>query len=223
MHLPDGLLSFRVWGSLWVVAGGAMGYWSRRLRTMVEGRFVPLVGVTAAFIFAAQMLNFPVAGGTSGHLIGGVLAALLLGPSGGALTIAVVLIVQCLIFQDGGLTALGANIFNMSIIGAAGGYGFFTLLRRGSRRRGAVCFAAAVASWCSVVAASAACAVELALSGTMPLKTALPAMIAVHSLIGIGEGVITTLIIAYVMKVRPDLLFSVQGASGVSTPDTTLP
>ena len=136
------------------------------------------MGMMAAFIFAAQMLNFPVAGGTSGHLIGGVLAAVLLGPAAGALVIAIVLVVQCLIFQDGGLTALGANVVNMSLFGAVLGYYIYAGIRGGSKREGRILTGAAVAAWVSVVAASAACAVELALSGTSPLRVALPAMVA---------------------------------------------
>lgn len=204
MHIPDGFLSAPVWAPLWVSAAAGLAACVKKVQRTLSDRAVPLMGVMAAFIFAAQMLNFPVAGGTSGHLLGGVLAAVLLGPWAGALVIAIVLAVQCLLFQDGGLTAFGANVVNMSFVGAAGGYLLYAAVRGATG--GKTLVAAAVAAWCSVVAASAACAVELALSGTVPLRTALPAMVAVHALIGAGEAAITCLVVASVMKMRPDLV-----------------
>lgn len=204
MHIPDGFLSAPVWAPLWAAAAAGLAGCVKSVQRSLSDRAVPLMGVMAAFIFAAQMLNFPVAGGTSGHLLGGVLAAVLLGPWAGALVIAIVLVVQCLLFQDGGLTALGANIVNMSCIGSVCGYGIYAAVRGATGGRTIV--AVAVASWCSVVLASAACAVELALSGTVPLRTALPAMVAVHALIGIGEAAITCLVVSCVMKIRPDLV-----------------
>jgi cobalt/nickel transport system permease protein len=160
-----------------------------------------MMGVMAAFIFAAQMLNFPVAGGTSGHFMGGALAAILLGPSMGLLVMTAVLVVQCFVFQDGGLTALGANIFNMGIIGAVFGYLIYIVFRKINRT-----FAAFIASMLSVIIAASACAIELAVSGTVPLKIALPAMAGVHTLIGIGEGLITIAVLGLISKTRPDLL-----------------
>jgi cobalt/nickel transport system permease protein len=207
LHIPDGFLAARVWIPLWGIGAGCTGLWIRRTGRVLKDKMVPLMGMMAAFIFAAQMLNFPVAGGTSGHLIGGVLAAVLLGPAAGALVIAIVLVVQCLIFQDGGLTALGANVVNMSLFGAVLGYYIYAGIRGGSNREGRILTAAAVAAWVSVVAASAACAVELALSGTSPLRVALPAMVGVHCLIGIGEAIITCLVIGFVLKVRRDLMY----------------
>lgn len=207
MHIPDGFLAARVWAPLWIAAGGGLWYCIRRVSAELKDRAVPLMGVMAAFIFAAQMLNFPVAGGTSGHLLGGVLAAVLLGPWAGAVVIAIVLAVQCLLFQDGGLTALGANIVNMSFISSALGYSIYTVVRSASPERRKIFAGVAVASWCSVVLASGACALELALSGTSPLRVALPAMVAVHALIGVGEAIITCLVISFVLKVRPDLVY----------------
>jgi len=207
MHIPDGFLAGRVWGPLWIFGVGGIWCCLRQVGRSLGERAVPLMGVMAAFIFAAQMLNFPVAGGTSGHLLGGVLAAVPLGPWAGGVVISIVLVVQCLIFQDGGLTALGANIVNMSLIGSVLGYGIYAVVRGESSERGRILAAIAVAAWCSVVLASAACACELALSGTSPLRVALPAMAAVHALIGIGEAIITCLVISFVLKVRPDLLY----------------
>ena len=165
-----------------------------------------MLGLAAAFLFAAQMLNFPVAAGTSGHLLGGVLAAVLLGPSAGLLAVAAVLIVQCLLFSDGGLLALGANLFNMGLVGTVGAGGLYALV--GSRRPRLVdrVAAAAFAAWCSVVLAATACAAELAVSGAAPWRLVFPAMAGIHMLIGIGEAVITALVLGAVAATRPDLL-----------------
>jgi cobalt/nickel transport system permease protein len=155
------------------------------------------------------MLNFPVAAGTSGHFLGALLVAILLGPLNGFLVMAVVLVIQALLFADGGLTALGTNIFNMGVIGGLGGYGLFRLFCLAlPRRRGAFVAASAVAAWLSVVLAASVCAVELALSGTSPLAVALPAMAGVHALIGVGEAIISAVVISLMLGVRPDLVTS---------------
>jgi len=207
MHIPDGFLSTNVWVGLWVISAGFLSFCVQKTRQILKDKMVPLMGVVSAFIFAAQMLNFPVAGGTSGHLLGGVLAAVLVGPWAGAIVIACVLTVQSLIFQDGGLTALGANIFNMSIVGTIGGYFIYRIITKLIRKDKGVLIGTAVAAWISVVIASSACALELALSKTSPLNLVLPAMAGVHSLIGIGEMLITLLVIGFVLKVRPDLIY----------------
>lgn len=207
MHIPDGFLAANTWVPAWLISIGGIGYCLKRTAQILKDRMVPLMGVMAAFIFAVQMLNFPVMGGTSGHLLGGVLAAVLLGPYAGAIVIAVVLTAQCLIFQDGGLTALGANIFNMSFLGAMGGYFIYNIIRRVMGDNKGIIIGTGVAAWVSVVIASSACAVELAISGTSPLRVALPAMAGVHALIGIGEAIITCLVIGFVLKVRPDLIY----------------
>ncbi|MBL7197390.1 MAG: energy-coupling factor ABC transporter permease [Candidatus Omnitrophica bacterium] len=207
MHIPDGFLAVNTWVPAWLISIGGIGYCLKKTAQLLKDKMVPLMGVMAAFIFAAQMLNFPVMGGTSGHLLGGVLAVVLLGPYAGAIVIAVVLTAQCLIFQDGGLTALGANIFNMSFLGAIGGYFIYNIIRRIIKNNRGIIIGAGIAAWASVVVASSACAVELAISGTSPLRAALPAMAGVHALIGIGEAIITCLIIGFVLKVRPDLIY----------------
>jgi len=155
------------------------------------------------------MLNFPVAGGTSGHFMGAVLAAVLLGPWNACLILTIVLGIQCLGFADGGLTALGANVFNMGIVGGILGYYVFTICKKilPDRRSGFLA-SVAVASWLSIVMASAACALDLAVSGTSPLKVVLPTMIGVHALIGVGEALITTTVVASVMTARKDLIWS---------------
>lgn len=168
-------------------------------------RKVPLMGLAAAFVFAGQMLNFPVAAGTSGHLVGGVLCSVLLGPAAAVVVLTCVLIVQCLVFADGGLLALGANVFNMAVVCSVGGYGVYLLFARilpGERGRLA---AVGVAAWAATVAASIVCAAELALSGTVPWRAALPAMAGVHALIGVGEAAITAMVVYGVSRARPEL------------------
>jgi cobalt/nickel transport system permease protein len=208
MHLPDGFLAPNTWVPTWCIAIGWLAYCLKKTRSILNDKTIPLMGVMSAFIFAAQMVNFPIAGGTSGHLLGGVLAGVLLGPYAGSLVIAVVLAAQCLIFQDGGLTALGANIVNMSLIGTAGGYYIYAGIRYILKNNQGMRVSVAFTSWFSVVIASIACAMELSFSGTVPLKVVLPAMTGVHAIIGIGEAIITSFVLSYVIKVRADLLFS---------------
>lgn len=207
MHIPDGFLSHGINATTFAISAGAVAYGVKRTNRDFGEREVPLMGVTAAFVFAAQMLNFPVAGGTSGHFLGGVFSSLLLGPWPALLIMTMVLVVQCLGFADGGLTALGSNIFNMGVVGTLGGYGIFALLHALFRntRRGFF-FALAVSSWLSIVMAAAAAAVELAFSGTAPLAITLPAMAGIHAVIGVGEAIITSAAISLILKNRPDLV-----------------
>ena len=207
MHIPDGLVSGPINAAAFVVSAATCGLAVVRANKTLGERQIPLLGVTAAFIFAAQMLNFPIAGGTSGHFLGALLACVLLGPLNAFLVMALVLAIQCLGFADGGLTALGTNIFNMGIIGGIVSYGLFQILKSVlPKTRGGFLAAVAVAAWFSVVLASAVCALELHFSGTSPLKIALPAMTAVHVLIGLGEAIITTIVISVVLASRPDLV-----------------
>jgi cobalt/nickel transport system permease protein len=164
-----------------------------------------LLGVTAAFVFAAQMVNFPIAGGTSGHLIGGVLAGVLLGPSGAVLVMTAVLTLQCLLFADGGLLALGANIFNMGIVGGVGGYYVYRALSRAFGAR-AKFLAVAVAAWCGTVMSAVATAGELSLSGVVPWSVGVLAMAGVHMVMGVGEALITTLVVLAIDRTRPEIL-----------------
>jgi cobalt/nickel transport system permease protein len=212
VHIPDGFLDARTAVATSVLATAGLGLALTGVRRTVPPRRIPLIGLAAAFVFAAQMLNFPVAGGTSGHLIGAVLAAVLLGPSAAVLVMSAVLILQCLMFADGGVTALGANVFNMALVAPAVGYGVYTLLRRmvGDGLRGRL-FATAFAAWFSTVAAAISCAGQLALSRTVPLGVALPAMGGIHMLIGLGEALITTLVVAAVARARPELLLGQTG------------
>jgi cobalt/nickel transport system permease protein len=207
LHAPDGFLSLPVSLAMWVLTLVALSVAVRRAEGGLDERAVPLMGVTAAFVFAAQMINFPVAGGTSGHLVGGVLAAILLGPWAAALVMACVVGVQALVFQDGGLLALGANVFGMGIISTLGGYAVYRATCRllGGEARARMP-AAALAAWLSVMAGAGAIAVELAVSGTTPLEVTLPAMLGVHALIGVGEAVITVGALSLIRATRPDLL-----------------
>lgn len=207
MHIPDGFLSVATVATTCVVSAGGVGNAVRVANKKLGEKQVPLMGVLAAFIFAAQMLNFPIAGGTSGHLIGAALAAILLGPWASVLILSCVLIAQCLIFQDGGLLALGANIFNMGIVASFGGYYLYHLATSflGSERRGKL-IGGFVAAWGSVFLASIVCAIELAVSGAAPIGVVLPAMAGFHALIGIGEGLITGAVLSLVLATRPDLL-----------------
>jgi cobalt/nickel transport system permease protein len=210
MHIPDGFLSPEVAAACAVPAAGAVGYGLRRASRELDERRVPLLGVTAAFVFAVQMLNFPVAGGTSGHFLGAGLAAILLGPWVACLVMSVVLVAQSFVFADGGITALGANVLNMGVLGALVVGGLMLAAQRVlPNRRGALLAVAGVGAWLAVVAGSAACAVELALSGTVPLGTVLPAMVGVHVLIGIGEAVITVAAVSALLSTRPDVVRAV--------------
>jgi cobalt/nickel transport system permease protein len=207
MHIPDGFLSTEVAVACAVPAAAAVGYGLRRANVDLDDRRVPLLGVTAAFVFAAQMLNFPVAGGTSGHFLGAALAAVLLGPWLACLVLAVVLTAQAFVFADGGITALGANVLNMGVIGGlvVGGlmYAARSLL---GRSRGALLAISGTGAWLAVMAGAAATSAELAISGTVPLGTVLPAMLGVHAVIGVGEAVITVAAVSAVVASRPDLI-----------------
>ncbi len=210
VHAPDGFIDGTTSLAMGAVAVGGVGLALRRAGEELEERQVPLAGLTAAFVFAAQMLNFPVAAGTSGHLLGGVLAAVLVGPWVGALCVTVVVVVQALLFADGGLSALGLNVVNMALVTAFGGYLVFVGLRRllPATRTG-VALAAGVAAAVGVILSSIAFSAQYAIGGTggADPATVTAAMVGVHVLIGIGEGVITGLTVSAVLASRPDLVY----------------
>jgi len=209
MHIPDGFVSPAINLATGVVSTGAVGLSVARANRRLETLQVPLLGVTAAFIFAAQMINFPVAAGTSGHFMGALLAALLLGPGPGLIVMVVVLVLQAFLFADGGVTALGTNVFNMGLIAGWLGYGLFRVLNAlMPSTRSSYLVAVGVSAWASVLLASVAASFELALSGTVPLKFVLPAMAGVHTLIGVGEGLITVAALSMVISARPDMVTS---------------
>ena len=216
LHAPDGFLSVPIALAMWGVTVVVLAIAVRKTNQRLDDRAIPLLGVMAAFIFAAQMFNFQVIGGTSGHLLGGVLAAVLLGPWAATLVMACVVGVQALVFQDGGLVVMGANIFNMGAIGTLGGFAVYRALASalGGEERARIP-AAAVAAWMSVVVAAVSMALQLGASGTTDLAIALPAMVGVHVLIGIGEALITAAAIAFIAATRADL-FTLRDAG--STP-----
>ncbi len=207
MHIPDGFLSLAVSVTLWIVSIILVGIALWQAEKELGPLQVPLMGVLAAVIFAGQMLNFQVAGGTSGHLMGAALATIFLGPWSAIVVMTAVVATQALIFQDGGLLALGANIFNMGLVGVAVSYAVYRVVMRLARGQSwGVFVGAAVAAWLSIVVAALACAVQLSLSGTSPANVSIPAMGGIHMLIGLGEALITLGAVAFVYVVRRDLL-----------------
>ena len=210
MHIPDGYLSLPVSLGTGGIAIALIALALNRVQSEYKERTVPLMGVSAAFIFAAQMVNFPIVGGTSGHLLGGTLAGILLGPWAGSLVMSVVFIVQAVMFQDGGLTALGANITNMGLIGTFGGYYLYRSIRSlvGRSTWLGMSVGTAIASWSSVVVAAGVVALLLALSDTVPLSVGLTAMLSWHFMIGIGEAFITLSVTSFIWKTRPELIYS---------------
>jgi cobalt/nickel transport system permease protein len=207
VHIPDGFLDLRTAAVTGATAAAGVGAALLMTRARHRDRTAPLMGVVAAFVFAAQMVNFPVPGGSSGHLLGGTLAAAVLGPWGGILVIAVVLAVQALIFQDGGVTALGANVVNMGLIGSGLAYLLYAPARRLVGGLRGIVAGAVVAAWFSVVTAAMACSAQLAASGYYDLGTVLNAMLLVHVYIGVGEAAITGLVLAALVQTRPDLIY----------------
>jgi cobalamin biosynthesis protein CbiM len=214
VHVPDGFIDAPASLAAGAVAAGGIAVCIRGARRELDDRTAPMAGLVAAFVFAAQMLNFPVAAGTSGHLLGGVLATVLVGPFTGALCVSVVLLVQALAFADGGLTALGVNITLMALVTVGVGWAVFTAVTRVlPRTKGSVVGASFVAAFLSVPAA-ALCFVALYAVGGLtdvPLDTVLTAVVSVHVLVGIGEAVISAATISSVLAVRPDLVYGARG------------
>jgi len=207
MHIPDGFLSTGVSLILWIVSIAVIAYSLKRVGNELGERQVPFMGVLAAAIFAAQMLNFTVVGGTSGHLLGAALATILLGPWAAVIVMTSVVAIQALIFQDGGLVVLGANLFNMAIVGVAVAYMVYrTIYRMSGGRQWGIFVGGFIAAWASIELAALACAFQLAASGTSPANVAIPAMGSIHALIGIGEGLITLGALAFLFATRRDLI-----------------
>lgn len=208
MHIPDGFVDLKTVITTSIASAGGLGASIYNVKKIFKARTIAIMGVLAALIFALQMINFSIPGGTSGHLLGGALSSIVAGPSAGSIILSVVLIVQALIFNDGGITALGANIFNMAIIGVLSSYLIYYLIRKISKSKVNFYIAIAIASWFSVVLASFFAALELGISGTYEMAVTLKAMVLVHMVIGVGEAIITTAIIAFVDRIRPDLILT---------------
>lgn len=210
MHAPDGFLTAGTAVATGAISVGTVSIALRQAKEQMSEKMVPLAGITAAFVFAAQMFNFPVAAGTTGHLLGGALAAILLGPHIGALVVAVVVVVQALAFADGGLTALGYNVLNMAVIPAYGGFAVYSGFRKLlPKAKGGVVAATGLAAGISVVLSAAAFSVQwlFGASAPVPFDTVFGAMVGVHILIGVGEGMISALTVGAVLASRPDLVF----------------
>lgn len=213
MHAPDGFINAPVSLIAGIIAVIGIAICLRGARRQLDERTAPLAGLVAVFIFAMQMINFPVAAGTSGHLIGGALAVILVGPYAGTLAVTVVVIVQALLFADGGLSALGINIINMAFVTAIVGWFVFRgVVRLAGGSRPAVMAGAFLAGFLSVPASALAFVGEYAIggTGTIDLMAVLAAMVGVHLLIGVGEGIITAFVVLAVYAARPDLVFGVR-------------
>lgn len=206
MHIPDGFLSLPVAAATGAVSAVAVAGALRKIHPEAETTLAPRMGLTAAYVFAAQMINFPVAAGTSGHLLGALLAAVLLGPHAAALAMTAVFLIQTFFFLDGGHTALGANVLNMGLAGTYGGYAVYRLLAGTTPGAQRCAGAAAAAAWVSVMLGASLTAAQLALSGAVAPARVFPAMLGIHALIGLGEGAITASALALLWKVRPDLI-----------------
>jgi cobalamin biosynthesis protein CbiM len=216
MHIPDGFIDIPTSAAFAALAAAGVAATIKGAGKSLDEKTAPLAGLTATFVFAVQMLNFPVAAGTSGHLLGGVLAAVLVGPYVATLAISVVLILQALLFADGGLTATGLNIFNLSLLGVWAGYGVFLLAKKVlPQGKTSVSTAAAIAALISVPVAALGFVVQYAIGGnaTFSVGTVLGAMVGTHILIGIGEALITTFAVGAVLASRPDLVYGFKGVA----------
>jgi cobalt/nickel transport system permease protein len=195
LHIPDGFLDAKTAITTGLISLSALSYSAFRTQKTLNDKQLPTLGIMSAFIFAGQMINFPIGVGTSGHLLGAAMATILLGPFSASLIIGTVLIIQCFFFQDGGLMALGANIFNMAILGVAISYLSYTILTKLKIKRSIATF---ITAWLSVICTATMASIELAVSGTVPLVVSLPAMAVTHTLIGTGEGIITAVVVKFI-------------------------
>jgi cobalt/nickel transport system permease protein len=210
MHIPDGFIDLKTAITTGVLSTGGVATSIYKVKRIFKAKVIVMMGIVAALIFALQMINFTIPGGTSGHFLGGALVAIIIGPFAGTIVLTVVLIVQALVFMDGGLIALGCNVFNMAICGVLSAYLIYILFRRISKKRSVFYTSVAIASWFSVVFASFLAALELGISGIYEMGITLKAMVLVHMIIGIGEAIITTAIVTFIDRIRPDLIITKQ-------------
>ncbi len=223
MHAPDGFLNPGTAAITGLISIAIVGLALKQSKDQLKDKAIPLAGIAAAFIFAAQMFNFPVAAGTTGHLLGGALAAVLLGPSVGVIVVTIVVVVQALAFADGGLTALGYNVLNLAIIPVYGGYAVFRLFRRMlPGNAGGVIGASGLAAWASVVMSATAFSIEWLFGATAPVSfdDVFVGMVGVHALIGIGEGIISALTVGAVLASRADLAYGAQDLARAELAET---
>ena len=206
MHIPDGFLSLVVSIFFWAISAIVIALAIKNINKELDEKQIPLMGILAAAIFAGQMLNFSVTGGTSGHLLGAALATILLGPWPAVIVMTAVVSTQAIIFQDGGILALGANLFNMAVLGVFVSYAVYRIIHKLAKGKSWGIFTgSAIAAWTSIFIASLSAAIMLALSGTSPANIAIPAMAAIHAIIGIGEAIITIGAVSFLYAVRKDL------------------
>lgn len=205
MHIPDGFLDLKTTISFWGISSIFLTYSIKKIRENLNDKIVPLMGVLGAFVFASQMLNFPILNGTSGHFVGGVLLGIVLGPFRGLITMSSILLIQSLLFADGGILALGANIFNMGVVGPFFGFYLYKTFLKIFKNNFII--SSFLSSFLSIVIGALACSIQLALSNTIPILLGLPTMVGIHALIGISEGIITSLILSFLIKIRKDLIF----------------
>jgi len=217
MHIPDGFIGIPLSIVLWIISVVVITIALRKTNKQLGDREIPLMGVLAAAIFAGQMLNFSITGGTSGHLLGAALAVILVGPWAAVIVMTCVVSMQAIIFQDGGLIALGANLFNMAIVGVFVSYAIFTIVKKEVKaERSRWMISSGLAAWFSILVTSLACALELVISGTSPANLAVPAMAGIHALIGIGEALITIGAVSYILASRRELLINEQSTQKTS-------
>ncbi len=207
MHIPDGFLNPPVIASTYALSAGGLAFIWQKVKTQFNEKTVPKIAMLAAFIFVAQMINIPISGGTSGHLVGGLLAALFIGPFASIFVLSLVLIVQMFIFQDGGLTALGANIFNMGFIGVTGGYFFYYYFTKFIKSNVLHLTGIFLSAWLAVEFGALFTGIELGLAGLADTKITISLMVGIHALIGLLEGIMTVLIYEAVRAIRPDLIY----------------
>jgi len=210
MHIPDGFVDLKTAITTGILSTGGVAASIYNVKKVFKAKVVAMMGILAALIFALQMINFSIPGGTSGHLLGGALVAIVLGPFAGAIVLSVVLIVQAFIFMDGGITALGSNILNMAIAGVFTAYLIYYLFKKVSNKKWVFYLSVVLSSWFSVVFASFLAALELGISGTYEMVVTLKAMVLVPMVIGIGEAAITIAVIAFIDKIRFDLIITRQ-------------
>lgn len=203
LHIPDGFLSLPVAGAGWLVSLLLLAWALRRTQELLGEAMVPLFGVLAAFVFAAQVVNFPIVGGTSGHLLGAALTAILLGPWSAVVVMSAVVVVQAVLFQDGGLLALGCNLLNMAVLAPLSAHVVYRVVGSSAAWRGA---AAVLAGWLSVVVSAAATGTELVWSGTFPAAVTMPALLGIYAVVGLGEGLLTAAVLSFLRRNRPALL-----------------
>ena len=211
MHVPDGFMNVTMSAATGVISFGTLWAYIRSAKDLIADKFIALTGMMSALIFVLQMINFPVAAGTSGHLLGGALAVIVLGPRLGLICLSVVVIIQSLLFADGGLSALGVNVLNMAIVTSATSWFIVKYwIKFIGKNKTSIVTVSVLAGILSVVFSSIAFTIQYAIGGTIsiPVGTVLVAMVSTHLIIGLGEGIITALIITLLMRVRPDLVYA---------------